>query len=58
MFNQTYPVGSIFVRQGEYVATVDKANKFESGVIVEINKIPWFVKIETLWPVDIQQKTD
>lgn len=54
-FNRKYEVGTCFIRQshqasGPVVRTVGKANDFKCGVIVEINVIPYFVRIDTLIP--------
>lgn len=56
-FNHRYNVGSHFIYQacrvlrGGYPAkTVDKARDFKCGTIVEIDREPFFVKIETLTP--------
>lgn len=54
-FNERYPVGYIFLhchkdtgRAKNYVATVAPARDFECGCIVEINKAPYFAKVEAL----------
>ncbi|EBW6359731.1 hypothetical protein DPU24_02540 [Salmonella enterica subsp. enterica serovar Oranienburg] len=54
-FNRKYEVGAHFIRQtnrefGPVVRTVGKANEFRCGAIVEINVIPYFVRINTLTP--------
>ncbi|EAW3044878.1 hypothetical protein HT845_002467 [Salmonella enterica] len=54
-FNRKYEVGTCFIRQtnlefGPIVRTVGKANDFNCGAIVEINVIPYFVRINTLIP--------
>ncbi|MFX2607040.1 hypothetical protein V6282_00170 [Enterobacter mori] len=54
-FNKCWPVGTTFthiahpaLRGGRVVKTVDRANDFKCGCIVEINVAPYFVKVETL----------
>lgn len=54
-FNQRYPVGTSFIYQpcpalrgGKVVKTVDVANKFKCGSVVEINVEPYFVKTDSL----------
>ncbi|ECQ1030384.1 hypothetical protein L1O59_005537 [Salmonella enterica] len=54
-FNRQYKVGTCFIRQtnlefGPIVRTVGKANDFDCGAIVEINVIPYFVRIDELIP--------
>jgi hypothetical protein len=54
-FNQANPVGATFIHQahpalrgGPVVRTVDVARDFKCGCVVEINREPYFVKVETL----------
>lgn len=54
-FNKSHPVGTIFIhtahpalRGGPAVKTVAKAQDFKCGCVVEINREPYFVKVETL----------
>lgn len=54
-FNSDHPVGTIFIhtahpalRGGPAVKTVSKAQDFKCGCVVEINREPYFVKVETL----------
>lgn len=54
-FNDRYPVGTVFIRSahplllsGPEVRTVAKAQDLKCGCVVEINKEPYFVKIELL----------
>lgn len=56
-FNRKYKVGSHFIHRphrefpfDRAVRTVDVANEFKCGVIVEINLEPYFVRINTLTP--------
>ncbi|ECA0400615.1 hypothetical protein EIL26_01715 [Salmonella enterica subsp. enterica serovar Newport] len=56
-FNRKYEVGSHFIHRphrefpcDRAVRTVDVANDFKCGVIVEINLEPYFVRINTLTP--------
>lgn len=56
-FNETYKVGCHFIftpnpilRGGRIVKTVDVARDFKCGCVVEINREPYFVKVETLTP--------
>ncbi|EEK2576267.1 hypothetical protein Y614_14810 [Salmonella enterica subsp. enterica serovar Montevideo] len=56
-FNRKYKVGSCFIHRphrefpcDRVVRTVDVANDFKCGVIVEINLEPYFVRINTLAP--------
>lgn len=54
-FNKAHPIGTVFfhtahtgIRGGPLVMTTTKARDFKCGCIVEINKEPYFVKVETL----------
>lgn len=54
-FNQSYPVGTVFIhtahpalRGGPAVKTVALARDFKCGCVVEINREPYFVNVETL----------
>lgn len=54
-FNERHPVGTIFIhtahpalRGGPAVRIVAKAQDFKCGCVVEINREPYFVKVETL----------
>lgn len=54
-FNHDNPVGTVFIhtahpalRGGPAVKTVAKAHDFKCGCVVEINREPYFVKVETL----------
>lgn len=54
-FNKRYPVGTVFIhtahpalRGGPAVKNVSKAQDFKCGCVVEINREPYFVKVETL----------
>lgn len=56
-FNKVNPVGTTFIHQanaalrgGPLVRTVDVARDFKCGCVVEINREPYFVKVETLTP--------
>ncbi|MFJ5441726.1 hypothetical protein [Pectobacterium sp. CHL-2024] len=55
-FNKKHKVGSIFVHSARslhgsrLVKTVDIASDYNCGAIVEINKVPYFVRINTLKP--------
>lgn len=56
-FNRKYKVGSHFIHRprrefpcDRAVRTVDVANEFKCGVVVEINLKPYFVRINTLTP--------
>ncbi|UAN55470.1 hypothetical protein [Serratia sp. JSRIV004] len=56
-FNQAHSVGAAFIHQvhpdpcgGTVVRTVDVARDFKCGCVVEINREPYFVKVETLTP--------
>lgn len=54
-FNKAHPIGTVFIhaahpalRGGHTVRTVAKAQDFNCGCVVEINREPYFVKVETL----------
>lgn len=57
-FNKAHPVGTVFTRlnsktgYSRFVSTVARANDLKCGCIVEINKEPYFVKVETLQKAD------
>lgn len=54
-FNKAHPIGTLFrhtahsgLRDAPLVITTSVARDFKCGCIVEINKEPYFVKVETL----------
>ncbi|KNC89687.1 hypothetical protein GM30_06630 [Trabulsiella odontotermitis] len=51
-FNRRWPVGTAFMhmvlRDVRIVKTVSQARDFKCGCVVEINREPYFVKVETL----------
>ncbi|WP_304169649.1 hypothetical protein [Lonsdalea britannica] len=56
-FNRRYPIGASFIyeslmepKEKRAVKTIDIARDFDCGVIVEINLLPYFVKLESLTP--------
>ncbi|MFJ5319217.1 hypothetical protein [Pectobacterium versatile] len=55
-FNKKHKVGAMFIHHSNslhgsrMVKTVDIACDFNCGAIVEINKAPYFVRINTLKP--------
>lgn len=54
-FNKCYPVGTSFIYQphpalrgGRVVKTVDSANDFKNGAVVEIDREPYFARVAAL----------